>query len=81
LRALVKGRTAAEAEAALAPYGKAKVSIWPAWATTVTGIDARLSVSVVQEGSTTAPTGSPASSAGSNPATPRRSAATGSAAP
>src|SRR6476469_2053793 len=37
LRSLVKGKTRAEAEAALAPYGTAKVVLWPSWASTVTG--------------------------------------------
>ena len=35
-------RTASEAESALAPFGVAKVELWPAWVTTVTGVDARL---------------------------------------
>ena len=46
LRALVKGRTAADAAAALAPYGVAEVSLWPSWVTTVTGVDARLSITL-----------------------------------
>ena len=46
LRALVKGRTAADAAAALAPYGVATVTLWPSWVTTVTGVDARLSIDV-----------------------------------
>jgi hypothetical protein len=67
LRALVKGRTAADAEAALAPFGAARVSLWPAWVTTVTGIDARLSVSVVGAAGApgSGPTPSPAASRGS----------------
>ena len=84
LRALVKGRTAADAAAALAPYGTATVSLWPSWVTTVTGVDARLSIEVDE------PTGSPAGSpaAGSSaapPSSPARSAqpsrSAGSAAP
>jgi hypothetical protein len=64
LRALVKGRTAAEAQAALAQYGDVKVSLWPAWVTTVTGLDARLSISVVgQEGpAASSPSASPSGS-------------------
>ncbi len=46
LRALVKGKTAADARAALAPFGTATVTLWPDWATTVTGIDARLAITV-----------------------------------
>jgi hypothetical protein len=70
LRALVKGRTAADAEAALAPFGAARVSLWPAWVTTVTGIDARLSVSIVG-----------AAGASGSGATPSPAASRGSAAP
>jgi hypothetical protein len=46
LRSLVKGKTQAEAEAALAPYGVAKVVLWPSWASTVTGFDSRLDLTV-----------------------------------
>jgi hypothetical protein len=46
LRALVKGKTAAEATVLVAGYGRATIEIWPSWASTITGIDARLSVSV-----------------------------------
>ena len=69
LRALVKGRTASEAESALAPFGAAKVELWPAWVTTVTGVDARLSISVVgQDGAAgSSGAGSPAPSATSSP--------------
>jgi hypothetical protein len=71
LRALVKGRTASEAESALAPFGVAKVELWPAWVTTVTGVDARLSISVVgQDGAAgSGGAGSPAPSGGAAPAT------------
>lgn len=47
VRELVRGRTPAEAEAALAPYGEAEVVLWPDWATTVTTFDPRLQVTVV----------------------------------
>ncbi len=80
LRALVKGKTLAEARAAMATYGDATVSIWPDWANTVTTVDARLTVTV-EEGSSgaAAPGGSP----GLRPsASPRRSpAASGSPSP
>jgi hypothetical protein len=46
LRSLVKGKTQAEAEAALAPFGTATVTLWPGWVSTVTSVDARLTVSV-----------------------------------
>jgi len=69
LRALVKGRTASEAESALAPFGVAKVELWPAWVTTVTGVDSRLSISVVgQDGAAVSGgVGSPASSGSAAP--------------
>lgn len=46
LRSLVKGKTVDEAEAALARYGDVSVDLWPSWVSTVTGVDARLSVSI-----------------------------------
>jgi hypothetical protein len=64
LRGLVKGRTAGEAKAALAPYGDAVVTLWPDWATTITAIDSRLSVTVdgvTDDGA--APSGSPPATA------------------
>jgi hypothetical protein len=48
VRELVSGATPAEAEAALAPYGVAEVVTWPDWATTVTTVDVRLEVTVVE---------------------------------
>ncbi|GAC1667381.1 MAG: hypothetical protein NVS9B8_09230 [Candidatus Limnocylindrales bacterium] len=51
LRSLVKGKSAAEATAALAPYGDASVNLWPSWVSTVTSVDARLTVAV-DDGST-----------------------------
>ncbi len=45
--ALVKGTSPDEAQAALAPYGIADVVLWPDWATTVTGIDARITIVIV----------------------------------
>ena len=46
VRDLVVGKSAAEAEKALAPYGRAQVVLWPDWASTVTGVDARLTITV-----------------------------------
>jgi hypothetical protein len=68
LRSLVKGRSAADARAALMPYGDAKVDLWPAWVSTVTGFDARLTVTVVGAGGTTGPGASPATSPSTAPA-------------
>ncbi len=46
VRAQVKGLTPAAAERLLAPYGAAQVEVWPSWATTITTVDARLTVTV-----------------------------------
>jgi hypothetical protein len=74
MRSLVKGKTKAEAEAALAPYGSASVVLWPDWVSTVTGVDGRLDLSV-NDASAGSPSGSPAASAGAEPsrAAPSRS--------
>jgi hypothetical protein len=83
LPGLVKGRTAAEAKAALAPFGDATVTLWPDWVSTVTSIDARLSI-VLDEGSGGNPTPStrPSTRPSASPSTsPRPSGApTGSGA-
>lgn len=68
VRALVKGKTPAEATSALAGYGSLEVSLWPGWVSTITGVDARLSVSVVgvppvAPGTSPAPQASPPPSA------------------
>jgi baseplate J-like protein len=65
LPALVKGKTKADAEAALATFGTATVTLWPDWVTTVTTVDARLSVTVADAAGGSGPTGSP--SPGSSP--------------
>jgi hypothetical protein len=46
LRALVKGKTAAEAQAALAPFGSGTVTLWPNWVSTIPSIDSRLTITV-----------------------------------
>jgi hypothetical protein len=67
--AMVKGKTAAEAKAALVAFGDATVTLWPDWATTVTSVDARLSVTV--EGGSGAGGAGPSASPG--PGSPRPS--------
>jgi hypothetical protein len=65
IRALVKGKTAADVRAALAPLGSATVTLWPDWVTTVTGMDARLTVTVddgPSAGPGTGPSAGPSSS-------------------
>jgi hypothetical protein len=76
LRSLVKGKTAAEAQAALVPYGTASVTLWPSWVSTVTGVDARLSLTV--EDATPVKGGASASPAGAPTSSPRRSGGIGS---
>jgi baseplate J-like protein len=66
LRALVKGKTASEAKAALARFGEVRVEIWPSWASTVTSLDARLNVSV-DESAAAAASAEPPASAGTQP--------------
>jgi hypothetical protein len=73
VRDLVKGATPAEAEAALAPYGAAEIVLWPDWATTITTVDARLTVTV--EGippvdATEPPAATPAAEPGASAAAP-----------
>lgn len=73
LRDLVKGRTAADARAALAPFGDAVVTLWPDWVNTVTGMDSRLEVTVVDGAGASGP-GPSASAPTTRPsATPRGS--------
>jgi hypothetical protein len=60
VRGLVAGRTPAEAEELLAPYGTAEVTVWPDWVPTVTSIDSRLTVTIVGgSGASPSPGGSP----------------------
>jgi len=84
VRDLVKGLTAAEAEAALAPYGAAEVALWPDWAATITTLDARLEVTIVPlpaAGEDAVPTAAPEPSASAPPPTEATPGATSSAAP
>jgi hypothetical protein len=80
LRSLVKGKTAAEARAALAPFGTATVTLWPDWASTVTGMDVRLSISVDEgptpgsPGATFAPSAPPRRTSAPSGSVPARSA-------
>jgi hypothetical protein len=45
---LIKGKTSVEAKAALVEYGDATVTLWPDWVSTVTSMDARLTVTIDQ---------------------------------
>jgi hypothetical protein len=46
LRTQLKGRSTAEAQAILAPYGTATVELWPGWVTTIPTFDARVDLRV-----------------------------------
>ena len=64
LRELVKGRTAGEAQAALAPFGEAVVVLWPDWVTTVPTMESRLELTVANEpGGGSRPDASPSAGA------------------
>jgi hypothetical protein len=69
LRALVKGKTAAEAQAALAPFGSGTVTLWPDWVSTVPSMDSRLAITV----NDAAPGGGGPDSSAAPSASPRRS--------
>jgi hypothetical protein len=81
VRALVKGKTAEEAEALLGDYGSVEVTLWPDWVTTITTLDARLTVTI--EGVPPAePTALPSPRPSPSPgATPPESVAPATAAP
>jgi hypothetical protein len=47
LLALVKGKSFADAKAALAPFGEVAIKPWPDWVSTVPSIDSRVSLEIV----------------------------------
>ncbi len=86
VRAAVAGLTPAEARELLAEYGDVEIVVWPDWVATITGVDARLVVTV--EGlppaePTAAPTPESTANAGQTalPATPPPAGPSGSPAP
>ena len=86
VRAAVAGKTPAEARELLAEYGDVEIVVWPDWVATITGVDARLVVTV--EGlpptePTAAPAPEPTANAGQTavPATPPPAGPSGSPAP
>ncbi len=86
VRAAVAGKTPAEARELLAEYGDVEIVVWPDWVATITGVDARLVVTV--EGlppaePTAAPTPEPTANAAQTvvPATPPPAGPSGSPAP
>jgi hypothetical protein len=82
LRTLVKGQSVDQARALLSPYGEVAIETWPAWVSSITGFDARLTVSVggqTADGSGSSPSGGPSS--GSPRASTRTAASAAPAAP
>jgi len=86
VRAAVAGLTPAEARDLLAEYGDVEIVVWPDWVATITGVDARLVITV--EGlppaePTAAPTPDSTANAGQTalPATPPPAGPSGSPAP
>lgn len=55
LRDLAKGRNAADARAALAPYGDAVVTLWPDWVKAVPTMESRLEITIVEGPATGSP--------------------------
>ena len=82
LRTLVKGQSVDQARALLSPYGEVAIETWPAWVSSITGFDARLTVSVggqTVDGPGSSPSGGPSS--GSPRASTRTAASAAPAAP
>jgi hypothetical protein len=89
LRALVKGQSVEQAKALLKPYGAVTIDTWPAWVSSITGFDARLTVTIggpagsgSGPGSSGPPSSvSPGSSSGSSTIAPASQPPAGSGAP
>jgi hypothetical protein len=71
LRDVVKGKTAAEAVVALQPYGDATVTLWPDWASTVSSMDSRLTITVATDAGAS-PSGEPSAGPSGSAAPPAR---------
>ncbi len=72
LRSLVKGRSAADAKAALAPFGDVRVDLWPTWATTVTTLDPRLTLTIDESAGSPEATPGPSSAVRTSQPSPSR---------
>jgi len=86
LLGLVKGRTVSDAEAALAPYGSATITLWPGFTDHIPDFDFRIDLSVVPSATTAtpsapagsrAPSGAPAATAAPSVAAPSVAAPSG----
>jgi hypothetical protein len=66
LRALVKGQSVDQAKTLLKPYGDVTIDTWPGWVSSITGFDARVTMTIGgQTGSGAGPGSSGAPSGGS----------------
>ena len=75
LRAMVKGKPTDQARALLEPYGEVKIDTWPAWVSSITGVDSRLNVTIGGPGSSSGAAGSPSPAGPGTSAAPAASAA------
>jgi hypothetical protein len=64
IEAEIRGKTLEDAQAILARYGAARVSVWPDWVGTIPTLDARVEVIVAGATGGPAPSGAPGSSVG-----------------
>jgi hypothetical protein len=74
VRAAARGKSPAEARAALAAYGDVTVVVWPGFVPSVTGTDARIDVVVVPADGSVRPPAASASPAASAPVGPSSAA-------
>ena len=67
VRSAAKGRSLADARAALAPFGDVQITLWPDWVGSITSIDQRLDVRVEAGSAVETPSGSPGPGSSSRP--------------
>jgi hypothetical protein len=67
VRSAAKGRSLADARAALAPFGDVQITLWPDWVGSITSIDQRLDVRVEAGPAVETPGGSPGPGSSSGP--------------
>lgn len=67
VRSAAKGRSLADARAALAPFGDVQITLWPDWVGSITSIDQRLDVRVEAGPAVETPSGGPGPGSSSGP--------------
>jgi hypothetical protein len=70
LRALVKGQSVDQAKTLLKPYGDVDIDMWPGWVSSITGFDARVTITI---GGQTGSGAGPGSSGAPSSSSPRSS--------